>query len=89
MATIDDVARLAGVSTMTVSRVVNGSSAVSDKTRQKVLEATETLGYQPNLLARSLVTNQTHTIGVLLTHIENPLYSIFLSAIIQEAEKDG
>ena len=89
MATIDDVARLAGVSTMTVSRVVNGSSAVSDKTRQKVLEATETLGYQPNLLARSLVTNQTHTIGVLLTHIENPLSSIFLSAILQDAEKHG
>ena len=89
MATINDVARLAGVSTMTVSRVMNDSRAVSDKTRERVLEAAKRLDYQPNLLARSLVTNQTHTIGVLLTHIENPLYSVFLSAIIQEAEKHG
>ena len=89
MATIEDVAKLAGVSTMTVSRVMNGSSAVSEKTREKVLEAKEKLDYQPNLLARGLVTNRTHTIGVLLTYIENPLYSVFLSGIIQEAEKHG
>lgn len=51
MATINDVARLAGVSTMTVSRVMNDSRAVSDKTRERVLEAAKRLDYQPNLLA--------------------------------------
>lgn len=62
-----DVAELAGVSLQTVSRVVNGSAAVSDATRQKVTHAIETLGYRPNLAARSLAAGQSSGLGVLLT----------------------
>ena len=87
MPTIDDVARLSGVSMMTVSRVMNGSGVVADATREKVILAAEQLGYQPNLLARSLKTSRTNTIGIMLTHIENPIYNLFTSAIVSEAEK--
>ena len=55
MATIRDVAKYAGVSTATVSRVLNKKDVVSEETLQKVTEAVEKLSYHPNLLARSLV----------------------------------
>ena len=77
MATMDDVARESGVSIMTVSRVMNGSQLVSENTREKVLAVANELGYQPNLLARSLATKRTNTIGVLVTQTNNPIYNIF------------
>lgn len=89
MATIDDVAKRSGVSSMTVSRVMNHNKSVSDATREKVWKAARELGYRPNLIARSLATSRTNTLGVLLTHIENPLYGVFLSSMIREAEKLG
>ena len=63
MANIYEVAELAGVSLATVSRVINpgGSAKVSDKTRQKVLEAMSQLGYQPNSIAQSLATRSSIT----------------------------
>lgn len=60
-----DVAAHCGVSHQTVSRVVNGTGSVSDKTREKVLAAIAELGYQPNLAAKALATGRTNTIGVL------------------------
>ena len=63
--TIDDVARLAGVSIKTVSRVFNRAPNVRDTTREKVVAASKTLRYQPNLSARQLASNQTFTIGML------------------------
>ena len=60
-----DVARLAGVSQQTVSRVANGHSNVSDGTRQRVVKAMDQLGFHPNYAARALVTNRSGTIGVL------------------------
>ena len=67
-ANIYDVADLAGVSHQTVSRVLNDSSKVSPKTREKVERAIEELGYQRNNAARSLVTAQTRMIGVVMTN---------------------
>ena len=67
-ANIYDVADLAGVSHQTVSRVLNDSSKVSPKTREKVERAIEELGYQRNNAARSLVTSQTRMIGVVMTN---------------------
>lgn len=57
--TIYDVAREAGVSLATVSRVINGSSVVRDKTKQKVLEVIERLDFKPNDIARGLATSKT------------------------------
>jgi DNA-binding LacI/PurR family transcriptional regulator len=62
---IRDVARAAGVSYQTVSRVLNGSGAVRPATRDRVLGAIDELGYRPNAAARALVTSQSKTIGVL------------------------
>ncbi|MGL5628346.1 MAG: LacI family DNA-binding transcriptional regulator, partial [Plesiomonas shigelloides] len=59
MATMKDVARLAGVSTSTVSHVINNSRFVSDEIRARIMAAVETLNYSPSALARSLKVNQT------------------------------
>ncbi len=77
-----DVARAAGVSSMTVSRVVNGNGRVSDETRERVRRAIEELGYQPNQLARSLTQGRTRTIGIVVPDITNP----FFPEIVRGAE---
>ena len=63
--TIYDVAREAGVSLATVSRVINGSSVVREKTRQKVLKVIEDLDFKPNQIARGLATSKTTTIAII------------------------
>ena len=65
-ATINDVARAAGVSPSTVSRVLSDHPKISSKTKQRVRKAIEELDYHPNTIARSLARNTTHTIGVIL-----------------------
>ena len=80
--TIADVARLAGVSTMTVSRVINAKGDVSESTRQRVELAIRQLEYRPNQAARSLTTRRTHTIGLMIPDITNP----FFPAIVRGAE---
>src|SRR5437867_1235519 len=67
-----DVARLAGVSTMTVSRVLNGHASVADSTRKRVERAIESLGYRPNTAARTLAGGPSATIGVI--SVETPHY---------------
>lgn len=79
MATIKDVARAAGVSVATVSRVYNGSARVRDDTRDLVRQVASDLGYSPNGAARSLITSRSHTIGVLLPD----LYGEFFSEVIR------
>jgi LacI family transcriptional regulator len=75
MATIRDVAKLAGVAPITVSRVVNNSGYVSDETRARVEQAIEELGYIPNMLGPSLRFKQTNTLALLLTDITNPFWT--------------
>lgn len=75
MATMKDVARLAGVSTSTVSHVINNNRFVSEAVREKITAAITQLNYAPSALARSLKLNQTRTIGMLLTASSNPFYS--------------
>ena len=70
-----DVARLAGVSTSTVSHVINKNRFVSDPIRDKVLAVIKQLNYAPSALARSLKLNQTRTIGMLVTASSNPFYA--------------
>ncbi len=74
--TIDDVARRAGLSVATVSRVMHDSPRVSPEARQRVRDAVKVLGYTPNALARGLAMNSTsHTIGVLLSSIADPFWA--------------
>jgi DNA-binding LacI/PurR family transcriptional regulator len=79
--TIYDVARLAGVSTATVSRALNGTGQIAPATREAIEAAVAQLGYSPNTIARSLVTNTTQTIALLLPDITNPFYAALVGGI--------
>ncbi len=82
MATIRDIARLAGVSKSTVSNVLNGNvGTYSEETRRKVVAAMRALNYRPNAVARSLASNQTSTVGVLLSDIGREPYARALQVI--------
>jgi LacI family transcriptional regulator len=73
--TVRAVAARAGVAVSSVSRVLNGHAEVSDELRARVHKAVEELGYQPNLLARSLRSGSTHTIGMIIRDVANPLFA--------------
>ena len=81
MATIRDVAKLAGVSTATVSHVLNNSRPVMQDTRQSVLDAIARLNYRPSAIARSLTTSVTRTVGVLVADITNPFFAALVRGI--------
>ena len=70
-----ELAKLAGVSSGTVSNVINGVAEVSERSRRKVLNAIKELNYQPNLIARSLRTNRTHTLGIIIPDITIPFFA--------------
>src|SRR6056297_2895732 len=70
-----DVARLAGVSVATVSYVLNNSVKLPEDTRQRVMKAARELDYRPNHVARSLATNKTMQLAIVLNNISNPIYS--------------
>jgi DNA-binding LacI/PurR family transcriptional regulator len=80
-----DVARLAGVSSQTVSRVSNGQANVDEATRARVVEAMQTLGYRPNGAARALKSGRFHTIGVIMTTLQTLGNIRTLDAIATEA----
>lgn len=86
---IQKIARMAGVSVATVSRVLNNSDSVKPANRQKVLEAIEESNYQPNLLARQLRTARSSMILVLVSDISNPFCAEVVKGIEEEAEKNG
>lgn len=73
-ASIKDVAKEANVSIATVSRVLNDIDVVNQETKQRVLDAIEKLDYRPNILARSLKTQRSSTIGIIIPDISNSLY---------------
>lgn len=89
MTTIREVSRLAGVSVATVSRVLNGAVPVADDTRVKVVEAMEMLGYQPNTFARSLVTNRSQALGVIVKALSSTFVAPMLHGIESVAEAAG
>ena len=70
-----DVAKLAGVSTATVSYVLNGSRNISERTRKCVLDAVERLNYKPDMIARSMTKNETMQLSLMINDITNPFYS--------------
>lgn len=86
---ITDVAREAKVSPMTVSRVIRGEEYVKTTTREKVLEVVDRLGYQPNAIARGLVTQRTGTIGLVMPDVANPFFSDIALAVETEAYEEN
>lgn len=79
--TLQDIANAAGVSTATVSRVINNSPSVKPETREIVLSLIEELNYVPNAVARSLSRNETNTIGVIVPDILNPFFGKIIRGI--------
>lgn len=84
-----DVAKLAGVSQSSVSRVYFEGASVSDKTRKRVLEAAAELGYRPNVYARSLITNQSKIIGLVMKNVQNPFYAHVLKRFSSIFKQQG
>jgi len=74
---LNAVAKKAGVSTATVSRVLNDLDVVKSSTRARVLKAAQDLNYHPNLHARSLARGKSRTLGILISNMENPFSSTF------------
>ncbi|GBF10728.1 LacI family DNA-binding transcriptional regulator [Tepidibacillus infernus] len=89
MTTISDVAKIAGVSRASVSRVINNNSSVNEEIRQKVLKAMDELGFTPNVSARNLRIKQTKTLAVIVPLISNPFFSRLVQTMGIEAEKLG
>jgi transcriptional regulator, LacI family len=89
LATMKDVARVAGVSTSTVSHVINKDRYVSEAVTAKVDAAIKSLNYAPSALARSLKLNQTHTIGMLITASTNPFYSELVRGVERSCFERG
>ena len=89
MPTIHDVARLAGVAPMTVSRVINRSGYFSQETRARVERAIADLGYEPNSLARSLRSKRTQTLALVLTDITNPFFTTLARGVEDTARLAG
>lgn len=89
MTTIKDVAKKAGVSTATVSRVINRRGPLSDKTIKKVNEAMADLKYKPNTIARSLVKGKHYCIGVILPNISSPFWAQMAHELEKAAAEKG
>jgi LacI family transcriptional regulator len=87
--TIKDVARLSGVSSMTVSRVINGSERVSPETRQRVERAIADLGYVPSRLARGLIRQKTGTLALIVPDVANPFFTLIVRGAEDVARRAG
>jgi LacI family transcriptional regulator len=87
VATSWDIAREAGVSQATVSRVINGDPRVAEATRARVAAVIRRMDYTPNAIARGLVTSRTRLIGVVVSDIVNPFYPELLEAIAQRLDE--
>lgn len=83
--TIKDIAKKSGVSRATVSRVLNNSGYVKEETRQNILEIMNDLNYTPSAIARSLSTNKTNTIGVIIPQISDPFFGDVIRGISEVA----
>jgi len=87
--TLKDVAKLASVSTATVSNVIRNTKFVSEPVKQRILSSMKELGYEPNIIARSLKMNKTFKIGVVVPDITNPFFSEIVKEVENSLEKEG
>jgi DNA-binding LacI/PurR family transcriptional regulator len=86
---LDEVAKLAGVSAATVSRVLNNLDVVRDETRDRVMRAVSELNYHPNLHARTLAGGKSRTIGMIASNLENPFFFDIFRTLEQDAHAHG
>ncbi|MBT2443954.1 LacI family DNA-binding transcriptional regulator [Streptomyces sp. ISL-36] len=89
MATISDVARMAGVSTSTVSHVINGTRPVRDDTRARVEQAVKATGYRRDSLARALRRSRTDSIGLIVSDVAQPAFAEMVRGVEHEATRAG
>ena len=89
MATITDVARVAGVSKNTVSRYLNGRGYMSEKTKSVIQDAIDLLHYQPNQIARSLSMKRTNFVGLVIPDVTQPFFATVASLIEDELDQRG
>ncbi|MDR0841784.1 MAG: LacI family transcriptional regulator [Christensenellaceae bacterium] len=87
--TIKDIAKVAGVSYATVSRALSGNSEIGEKTREMVLRICDEMGYTVNYMARSMVTQRTFLLGLIVTHVNNPFMSELAYYIEMYARERG
>lgn len=87
--TIRQVAKSAGVSVATVSRVLAGADSVSQELTARVLEAARELGYTPHAVAQSLARGSTRVVGVVAPNLANPYFYALIKAMLHEADRDG
>lgn len=87
--TIKEVAKLAGVSIGTASMALNNKKGVNDETRSAVLKVAKSLNYHPNINARSLKTDRTSTIGLVVTDLNNPFFASIVECTRNMVEKQG
>lgn len=88
-ASIYDVAKKAGVSVVTVSRVINNATTVRESSKEKVMKAIKELNYQPNSAAQSLARGKTNVIGLLIPNLTDPFIMEVVDAVDRELEKKG
>jgi LacI family transcriptional regulator len=89
MPTIHDVAKRAGVGSITVSRMINNSGYISSETRERIQKAIDELGYVPNTLARSLRSRRTNTVALMVTDITNPFFTTLARGVEDAANEAG
>jgi DNA-binding LacI/PurR family transcriptional regulator len=87
--TIKDIARKAGVAHTTVSRALRGSSLISSQTTQRIRRISAEMGYRPSAAARTLKTNRSHALGVIIRNVDDPFFSEILQGIEEVAQSNG
>ena len=87
--TLKEIAKLAGVSTATVSHVINGTRFVSEETKKKVLKVIEDVGYRTNFIARSLRSKKSYTIGLIVPDISNSFFAAITETIAKHLKEKG
>lgn len=87
--TIKDIARRTGVSHSTVSRALRGNSLISSETSEKIRQAAQEMGYQPSAAARSLKTNRSQVLGVIVSSIDDPFFSEIVFGIEETVQENG
>jgi DNA-binding LacI/PurR family transcriptional regulator len=85
--TLKDIARLSGYSEKTISRVINDESHVKPETRQKILETIRKYDYRPNIIARSLASRRSYTLGLIVHNITNPFYPKLIETVEQKLSR--
>jgi DNA-binding LacI/PurR family transcriptional regulator len=87
--TAEDVARKLGVSQSTISRAFSLTASISGNMKLRVIEAANALGYQPNVIARSLITRRTNIVAIVMANLVDPFYPVVLDELVQQIQARG